>query len=70
MPPAFASRRRRDDLLLEKIAAEQLLIASKAKAVVSSEAGDASAGNAGERESLAKSTDSDRGLEIDEMINN
>lgn len=60
----------RDDLLLEKIAAEQLLIASKAKAVASPEAGDANTGNAGERESLAKSVDSDRGLEIDEMINN
>ncbi|MHB8843326.1 MAG: type IV secretion system DNA-binding domain-containing protein [Nitrospirota bacterium] len=60
----------RDDLLLEKIAAEQLLIASTAKAVVSSETGDVSTNNAGERESLAKTADSDRGLEIDEMINN
>ena len=60
----------RDDLLLEKIAAEQLLIASTAKAVVSPEAGDANTNNAGERESLAKSADSDRGLDIDEMINN
>jgi len=60
----------RDDLLLEKIAAEQLLIASTAKAVVSPEAADANTNNAGERESLAKAADTDRGLEIDEMINN
>ena len=46
------------------------MIASTAKAVVSTEAADANTNNAGERESLAKAADSDRGLEIDEMINN
>ncbi len=60
----------RDDLLLEKITAEQLLIASKAKAVVNSNAEAEGIDSARDRETPAKSSDSDRGLEIDDIINN
>jgi type IV secretory pathway TraG/TraD family ATPase VirD4 len=60
----------RDDLLLEKIAAEQLLIQSKAKAVVNSTSEAESLESTRDREAPAKAADSDRGLEIDEIINN